>query len=469
MKLTPMRLSRPIHNVKTDFGANNLTGDGLTNDATKLNAIIAASSAGDRLYFPEGTYLCASAITAKDGVHWRGPISKGAWVKGKIIPASDMGFVNLKLGDDSTSGFGRGGSGQQGVTHHMTAANCDFIGTVCFQPGDVGQTNLLRDSAFVGCTFLTGTHGGNGVNLYVYGDNANSRVYNVDFRECVWEGSARINAEITCYAGDPEMDFAYPWYNINFYDCDFGPSNGQSLSICGRRAGYWAEPYSGAFECGYGTMSGCYVEDAGVNPPSGTAKHAIELAGTSHYTITDCVVGRNRDDEVTGTHFVNMIDLSCDALGHKWVAGYNNDQYNVITNNIFDGSLAPESTMTLKGNYMTFSGNTLIQRVCQGMTDATDGTVEDNDIRTVNSDGSLSTSAYAFFFACCKDIDVNANTFRSKNSATVLVCTDWTAPTGPSTNIAFVDNTFVKDAADARIEVEEGSSITESGSIEVEA
>lgn len=456
-------------NVTTDFGANNLAGDGLTNDYTKLAAILAASSAGDVLWFPTGTYLLSSTLTCKDGVHMRGPTDVSAWLKGKIIPGSNMQFTYLKLGDDSSTGFGRNGGAQAGITDGMQAVGCHFLGRVSFQPGDTGQNNSLRNSLFQGCTFLRGTHNGNSVNLFVFGDNTNARHYNVTFRECTWEGAARMNVEVTCL-GTSSFDFAYPWYNISFYDCDFGPSGGQNLSLCGRRAGYWAAPYSGAFECGQNsTMSGCYIHDAGVNPPSGTNRMPIEAMMLRGYTFTNNVFGRNRAGQVTGTHMQEMIETGVDDLEHKTNAGYDNEMYNVITNNVFDGSGSTASTIRIKGGHNTFSGNTVIQQVCQGFQNANDCTIEGNDFSTVNSDGSLSTSRYAMLFADCDDMAVTGNTFRSKNSETVLLCDDWTAPTGPATDIAFVDNTFVKDAGDSRIEVVAGSSKTESGSVDVAA
>ena len=48
-----------LYDVKT-FGA---TGDGSTDDTSAINSAIAALSAGDTLYFPEGTYVVSSALT----------------------------------------------------------------------------------------------------------------------------------------------------------------------------------------------------------------------------------------------------------------------------------------------------------------------------------------------------------------------------------------------------------------------
>ncbi len=51
----------PYSNVKS-FGA---AGDGVTNDALAIsNAIASAAAAGGAVFFPPGTYVCGSQITA---------------------------------------------------------------------------------------------------------------------------------------------------------------------------------------------------------------------------------------------------------------------------------------------------------------------------------------------------------------------------------------------------------------------
>ncbi|MCE5253893.1 MAG: glycoside hydrolase family 55 protein [Actinomycetia bacterium] len=451
--------SGTVKNVKTDFGANNLAGDG-SDESSKLQAIINASSAGETLYFPAGTYLCSAGITCKDGVDMTG-VGSASWIKGKVRPKSNMSFVNLKLGADVYDAFGYAGGSH--VTHHLTCRNVTFAGGVNFQAGDQDRDGSLHDALFEDCTFLSSAGGGvyNSVNLYVYGKKSTNTHYNIDFRDCTWEGSTRINVEITCYALDPTMDFAYPWHNINFYDCDFGPAGWQGVSICGRRAGYWTEPYSGAFECGYGTMSGCYIEDAGLTYQG---MMAIELGGTSHYTITGCTIGRNRGGQITGTHLFSMMDVNADAVGHKWNAGYDNDQYNVITNNTFDGSASADSTFTICGDHLTFTRNTVIQRICQGFQNCQNGIISGNEFRTVNADGSLSTTRHALWIADARDMVLSSNTFKSRYEWTTIVSNDYVAPTGPATDIQFVDNVFVKDSNDNPVYIASGSSATVAGS-----
>jgi len=52
-------------NVKTDCGA---TGDGSTNDTTKIQSCIStAASSGQGIYFPPGTYLISAALTISSG------------------------------------------------------------------------------------------------------------------------------------------------------------------------------------------------------------------------------------------------------------------------------------------------------------------------------------------------------------------------------------------------------------------
>jgi hypothetical protein len=198
-------------------------------------------------------------------------------------------------------------------------------------------------------------------------------------------------------------------------------------------------------------MSRCYVEDAGVSGAGGT--QAIELMATREYVIEDCVIGRNREDQVTGTHFHAMLDTMPDDDGtHKWSAGYSQYQHNVITGNVFDGSAAPDSTFTLRGGANVFTGNTVIQRVCQGVLNSDAPILTDNDIRAVASDGvSLSSSVRAFWIADSRNAVIEGNTFRSKYGETTLVSTDYDSPTGPAKNIRFVGNTFVKDSGDAAV------------------
>jgi hypothetical protein len=230
------------------------------------------------------------------------------------------------------------------------------------------------------------------------------------------------------------------------------------VSICGRRSGYYEEPYSGVFECGYGTMSGCYFEDANTG---GSGYQCIELGGTAYYTIDSCVVGRNRTGTVTGTHLAAMLEMNADATSsHKYNAGYTCDQHNTITNNIFDGSGSAGSYFNARGGYLTFTGNTVIQRTCQGFKNGHHGTVNDNEFRAVDAAGALSTSIRAMWVADWSTMTLTGNTFKSKADNTVLVSTDYDAPTGYSYGIAFDTNEFVKDAGDTRVAKDAGSDFT---------
>ncbi len=432
-------------------------GDGVRDDTANMARALAACQPGDTLHFAGGhTYL--GDVECVEGVNISGDGST-SWIKGTVRPKNNQDFTNLKIG---ASGLAFGYSGGNNVTYGIRCLDVTFAGRVQFQAGEPTWDGSLHDALFQGCTFLPPTSGNN-VTLYAYGTKATNTHYNIDFRDCVWTSSPRMNVEITCWGG-PAENFAYPWYNINFYDCDFGPSAGQNLSICGRRAGYWAAPYSGGYQCGYGTMSGCYMEDAGVNPPSGTNRMAIEAMMLHSYTFTNNVIGRNRDGEVTGTHLEHFIETGVDDLEHKTNAGYDNEMYNVITNNVFDGSGSSISTFVIKGGHNTFSGNTVIQQVCQGFTNANDCTIENNEFRTVNADGTLSTTRYALWIADADDMLVKGNTFKSKNSHTTIVSNDYIAPTGPATNIQFANNTFVKDASDNPLEIVTGSSATVTGS-----
>lgn len=480
-KLCPFRKSGLFHTVNNVYYVDATGGDDEaagTSEGTawKTLAKVAATTfaADDEIRFkrgetwaPGGTFVCPSQGTLGHPI-WLCAYGTGAdpFLNVVVQPIDYLLLRDLKVGVDAALGFGRSG-GASHVTHHVTCYDVTFLGGVVFTAGSVSVDGGFHDALFQGCTFLTSPSSTvyNSVNLYVYGSRPGNTHYNIDFNKCVWEGALRINAEITCYSpGDPVFDFAYPWRNINFYDCDFGPSGWQSLSICGRRSGYYTAPFSGAFECGYGTVSGCYIEDAGV-----TAEHmAVEIGGTAHYTFSGNVVGRNRQGAVTGSHLYDMIDVNADSTNHSWRDGYVNDQYNAITNNIFDGSASAASTFTCKGSYLAFSGNTVIQQVCQGFFNCTDSSITGNDISTVDADGvTLSSTKYALWWGNCDTIAVEGNTFRSKYDYTVRL-SDWYG-SDPATNIAFVDNTFVKDAGDSRILVVSGSSKTESGSVDVVA
>lgn len=60
---------KTVKNVKTDFGADNLAGDG-SDETTKMNTILTGASVNDALYFPAGIYAYSTKfnIVGKTGI-----------------------------------------------------------------------------------------------------------------------------------------------------------------------------------------------------------------------------------------------------------------------------------------------------------------------------------------------------------------------------------------------------------------
>lgn len=132
-----------IVNVK-DYGVK---GDGVTNDATALNALISRSSAGTTLYFPQGTYRLTGVVTVSKQLHFTGqyPLIKPV--------GNQQAFQVTSTGTNSKFSFMRfQGEGKN------TASRANQYG-IYFNAAGGGQTVACEFTDFPGGGFAFGnTH-----------------------------------------------------------------------------------------------------------------------------------------------------------------------------------------------------------------------------------------------------------------------------------------------------------------------
>jgi len=455
----------------TDYGA---VGDDSTDNSTPIANALAACSAGQTLFFPAGTYLCNSTVTAKDGVHMSGASPTTSWIKGRIIPASNQKWQTLKLGKQGQC-FGLISSG---TSHDVEAIDCRFTGG----DGDTGGTGIVAiiqfygtgviayNYLFQGCTIEKGaalTGIANGVYLDARGW-ATNYLRDIVFDTCTWEGGERNAFELTVSSTGTEANpITTPHTGIDILHCVFEPCDNMAISYCGRPSG---ADDQGEYEMGYGTIHDNWIKDANVNYTSGSGNHALELNGVVHVNVTD--------NTIEGSYVENMMDMS--TGGHQPGAPLRaplTSSYHVITGNVFDGTDSPDSTMTLKGKDYTFSGNTVKVRGTNAtIQHSHDAAFSGNDWRAVNSDGSLHATMKAAWISGSNDTTFTGDTFRSKANPVVYCSTDYHSGTlvdfiPPSTydnvsepmyanDIQFTNCIWYRDAGEDGVTKDANSSFT---------
>jgi parallel beta-helix repeat protein len=85
------------------FGA---VGDGVTDDTTNINLAIGAISAGDTLFFPQGTYIVSSALTAipsNTSVVGAGRNKTIIKIKDNAVAGTDTAFTPMTTADSGTN------------------------------------------------------------------------------------------------------------------------------------------------------------------------------------------------------------------------------------------------------------------------------------------------------------------------------------------------------------------------------
>lgn len=155
---------REIVSVK-DFGA---VGDGVTDDADAINTAEAAASAGGRsLYFPAGTYLCASPLYRLGNTDWVGEGMYSSIIKHSGGAATHHLVTVQSLSSEySHVGFyGLGFDGNRtGASNPSAARNIVYID----RDADGGDSSPSDDFRFIGCRIFNFSYGGKGLHVKGY-------------------------------------------------------------------------------------------------------------------------------------------------------------------------------------------------------------------------------------------------------------------------------------------------------------
>jgi hypothetical protein len=217
--------------------------------------------------------------------------------------------------------------------------------------------------------------------------------------------------------------------------------------------GVSTKPGSAIGEDGHSTISGCWIKDAGLVDTS-NGEHGIELCGVKHMTVTG--------NTVQGSHVGSMF-MQSNGGATMWYEGGLYRSYNVISGNTFDGVNSPYSFVYLcGGSNWTFTNNTVTTRAFPTIVqNSTDSLLTGNTVSIVYAEGSLQTSQPALRARGTDGLTLGDNTFRSKVNGTI-----WFSSYNdtPSTNNTVDGNTFVKDAADSAVSVDDGCDCTETNS-----
>ena len=419
-------------------------GDGLRNDTGNIAAALAACRPGDTLHFAAGTYL--GDMTCVEGVHISGD-GATSWIKGQVTAASHMDFTDIKMG--VTGHFF--GVAVNSDTHDFNCYRCTFTGGAEGVGGVIHFYGaVIHDILFSDCTIEKPAVVCNGVTIHTYSKVAR-QVYNIEFRNCHFMGSPRMNFEICSWSN--EAAATYPFRNVNLIGCTFEASDSTSISYAANQM------HDGTWQSGNSTISNCWIKDFAVNDSGETGKHGIELAGAVNMTV----VG----NRIEGSHGHVMLLMGTTIYPFKewhqtgglWRCN------NVIEKNVFDGRNSAHSSVSLGGSNFVFRGNTVYNRGRDcAVYNASESRFENNTIGVYAADGTLSTDCPALTIRDADDITFTGNTFKSRYPFTVGLTTDGTSPTRPATNIIFTDNIFEKDAADTAIRKDSASSFTEIGS-----
>ena len=441
-----------------NYGAK---GNGTTNDTAAFQACINDAFARHlSIAVPAGTYL--ADVTWKERVNGQGHAQADTWIKGRVKPASFSTLSDLKMGRAGHIAWGWTNSDGAVVTHDAILRRCRFTGGPTWGTGGefavlqlAGACFTAYDLLFEDCVIEKSTNRCNGVLLEYYGlDDAtyHNLLCNIEFLRLAIEGATRIAWELTVPdAGTALHPIVAPYHDIDLIDYDILGSDNSAVSYCGRPSG---AADAGLYEMGHGIIRG-RVRDAAIVGTGGVGNHGIELNGVAYMDVNHNLI--------QGTHQRTML---CTSAGTTRPL---QNTHNSITDNTFDGTLSPLSAMDIGGGGLTYSrnvaktraGNSTMIRRCQ------ESVFEADDFRAVNADGTLSTTHQAVCILNTDHLTLRSTFFRSKFSRTVELTDNWgSGPTKAATDIAFVNDTFVKDPTDARILVGANCTKTEVGSVD---
>ena len=121
---TPTATATPAPGISVkDYGAK---ADGVTDDRTAItNAAKAAVAAGQKVYFPAGTYRLSGVLNAVAGAYYYAPSGVTLQTQGDVIGASDVtldGFTFQSYGAVRAISMGS----KTGAVERMTVKNCTF-------------------------------------------------------------------------------------------------------------------------------------------------------------------------------------------------------------------------------------------------------------------------------------------------------------------------------------------------------
>jgi hypothetical protein len=433
-----------------NFGCH---ADGETDDsAAMLAAMQAAVAQRRRLWIPAGTYLLSSALTPPDGLVMCGA-GDTTHLKGWVKGAPHLGASYMKIGAvGDANGVGSFGMRDCHSMHlnHVTFVEGSTSGSLC---GCVSFDGECYDVQFDYCTFDGNDDADrNGVCIVNYGQ-ATGRVHDVGFNNCTWQNIGRIGAEII-NRGDGVHEFVYPYYGMDFRYCTFDAIGGIGISIADGRsgdAGYVAGG-DGIGESGNSVIDHCTFTDCGV---VGAYKHAIEIAGVKHMTVTNNIIG--------GSHVGRMISqTNGDAVALPTGLF---QTYNDISYNTFDGRNSAASCLYLSTSDYDFHHNTVICRdtgVATYIEQASDATIRNNTIELWDDAvGTLSSAAGTVMLENSDAITLDTNILKgSRQYGIVYYGTGWGGGAGVATNCVSQHNTYWKNSTDAAVFIREGSSVT---------
>jgi hypothetical protein len=367
-----------------DYGAK---GDGTTDDRAAIIAAVAAAGTAP-VYFPAGTYYCASTLVIPARVRMQGPAVSAlpypvagcqvptAWIKGAVQYGSDSAFSDLRFGD-----FGKDGCRNQHGAARTTFTRCQFRGG-----GTASMRYPIRfggDDRLASCDHITltdcnverglgdGTTAGNNVGFMENcSSTGGSHMEYITFAGChfgVSNGRTDIARNIGAPRGNVEL-YQKPtsghtgartgWHHIDFTKCVFEAADKFTLDIPGAE-------YAGKHTDGYCVVDTCTIYGGGADR-SGSLADAIVIEGVNYVTVNNCDIYPAFDQLLTiqtfhGVDTNNWVITNnrfhADDFTHSGITARSNEQpidlqgTGIFTGNTYHGNGGTNTLMVLGGGY----------------------------------------------------------------------------------------------------------------------